>query len=697
LLVEVGNALSDAAVSDIPNPGWVTSPMSRPALTALDDPVETLKVEFVHWPEEGLGADEADGCRDLAQKVCAPCVVVRLDGDTNPDMRRPGQRLTELGEVLRALSEDLVGVPIGPEHRIEDAAGLLPSKRKIESLGPEAKIEALLIRMTRKTMEALGERHGGAVVAAGRDLGAPDDRVPCGPRGANGVQHAAGSEKPIPSSTRCRELGSPGACTYAVPYRGYDGARQPRVGGAFMKRLFIVAFGLSLSLSVGGVQRDVLAQPTAAPVISGNVIGTCGAGTNAGDATISCGDLIRAPGMTVITPAGAEKGSFPMDVAPAPEAAPEAAPAPVDEAAPVDDPAAESTVDADEVDTALEPDIAVASETDRDADNYADALEVEMGLDPTTIDTDGDGVADGDEGTLYGTDPTVVDTDGDGVSDGGELFDVRTDPLVWNDFAVDSADVAPEEGVAEEVAADEVPEVAAESPGDSAALAQETKEDVTATNGDAAALGTGNASSAPGTVTRAGVSGTSLLGPDGTYRVSENSPPIVNVPSGTRVEIAPPAAPEPVADTTVDETSEPGATDTDGDGVADSDEIDVYGTDPETWDTDGDNLADGDELLVGGTDPLLWDTNGDGISDGGVEAAVDSEPVIAEDAAPVVADPPASDATGVDSDNDRLADANEAAVGTDPTTPDADGDGYYDGDEVNLGTNPLDAASFPVG
>ncbi len=70
------------------------------------------------------------------------------------------------------------------------------------------------------------------------------------------------------------------------------------------------------------------------------------------------------------------------------------------------------------------------------------------------------------------------------------------------------------------------------------------------------------------------------------------------------MEIVPPAAPEPVADTTVDETSEPVATDTDGDGVADSDEVDLYGTDPETWDTDGDGLSDGDELFVAGTDPL---------------------------------------------------------------------------------------------
>ena len=45
---------------------------------------------------------------------------------------------------------------------------------------------------------------------------------------------------------------------------------------------------------------------------------------------------------------------------------------------------------------------------------------------------------------------------------------------------------------------------------------------------------------------------------------------------------------------------------------------------------------------------------------------------------------------------DRLADSDEAAIGTDPTSPDSDGDGYYDGDEVNLGTDPHDPASFPV-
>ena len=70
----------------------------------------------------------------------------------------------------------------------------------------------------------------------------------------------------------------------------------------------------------------------------------------------------------------------------------------------------------------------VASETDLDADNYADALELEVGLDPTNPDTDGDGVADGDEVTIYFTDPYTADPDGDGLVDGEELFATRPIP-----------------------------------------------------------------------------------------------------------------------------------------------------------------------------------------------------------------------------------------------------------------------------
>ena len=62
-------------------------------------------------------------------------------------------------------------------------------------------------------------------------------------------------------------------------------------------------------------------------------------------------------------------------------------------------------------------------------------------------------------------------------------------------------------------------------------------------------------------------------------------------------------------------------TDTDGDGLSDDYEINVYVTDPGLWDTDGDGLSDGDELLTTGTDPFLWDTDGDGVADGDGETA----------------------------------------------------------------------------
>jgi hypothetical protein len=82
--------------------------------------METIKAELVHRPEEGFDADEADSSRDPAQIIRAPGILVRLDRDADPDMWRPRQRLTEPGEALGPLGEDLVGVPIGPEHHVED-------------------------------------------------------------------------------------------------------------------------------------------------------------------------------------------------------------------------------------------------------------------------------------------------------------------------------------------------------------------------------------------------------------------------------------------------------------------------------------------------------------------------------------------------------------------------------------------------
>ena len=51
------------------------------------------------------------------------------------------------------------------------------------------------------------------------------------------------------------------------------------------------------------------------------------------------------------------------------------------------------------------------------------------------------------------------------------------------------------------------------------------------------------------------------------------------------------------------DTTPSGPVDTDGDGLSDSDEINVYGTDPNLWDTDADGTDDGTEVAQG-TDPL---------------------------------------------------------------------------------------------
>jgi hypothetical protein len=60
----------------------------------------------------------------------------------------------------------------------------------------------------------------------------------------------------------------------------------------------------------------------------------------------------------------------------------------------------------------------------------------------------------------------------------------------------------------------------------------------------------------------------------------------------------------------------PNNPDSDGDGAADGDEINIYRTGPANPDSDGDGLTDGNELFWTHTDPLKWDTDGDGYGDG---------------------------------------------------------------------------------
>ena len=65
-------------------------------------------------------------------------------------------------------------------------------------------------------------------------------------------------------------------------------------------------------------------------------------------------------------------------------------------------------------------------------------------------------------------------------------------------------------------------------------------------------------------------------------------------------------------------------TDSDGDGLNDSDE-NLLGTDPFNSHSDGDTLTDGEEVMLG-TNPLVEDSDGDGFNDD-VEVVADSDPL----------------------------------------------------------------------
>jgi outer membrane protein OmpA-like peptidoglycan-associated protein len=67
---------------------------------------------------------------------------------------------------------------------------------------------------------------------------------------------------------------------------------------------------------------------------------------------------------------------------------------------------------------------------DTDGDGLKDGDEVKLEkTDPTKADSDGDGLGDGDEIQKFKTDPLKADTDMDGLKDGQELNTTKTDAL----------------------------------------------------------------------------------------------------------------------------------------------------------------------------------------------------------------------------------------------------------------------------
>ena len=134
--------------------------------------------------------------------------------------------------------------------------------------------------------------------------------------------------------------------------------------------------------------------------------------------------------------------------------------------------------------------------------------------------------------------------------------------------------------------------------------------------------------------------------------------------------------------------------DTDGDGLEDGDEVD-RGTLPNVIDTDEEGLNDGEEVDIHGTDPLSADTDTDGVDDHAELTAHDTDPLNADSDNDGLTDGVEIDTLGsnpnsADTDDDGLEDSDEVDRGTSPTIADTDEDGLSDGAEVNEHeTNPL--------
>lgn len=149
--------------------------------------------------------------------------------------------------------------------------------------------------------------------------------------------------------------------------------------------------------------------------------------------------------------------------------------------------------------------------------------------------------------------------------------------------------------------------------------------------------------------------------------------------------------------------------DWDDDGLNDYDEVITYGTDPYSWDTDNDTLSDADEVLVYSTNPLKMDSDGDWMWDDweldhGLDPNDPADGLLDADGDGLANqlefvfmdkgfDPFVADSAGFpwseDPDYDGLTTAQEFTIYlTNPRQPDTDDDGMDDGWEIQYGFNP---------
>lgn len=222
--------------------------------------------------------------------------------------------------------------------------------------------------------------------------------------------------------------------------------------------------------------------------------------------------------------------------------------------------------------------------------------------DPYDVDTNGNGVNDGNEDfdgdgltnleefNIFGTNPAIIDTDGNGTVDSGEDFD-RDGYSNYAELYVFFTD-----------------------PIDINSKPQ---------SGSFPGSGGGGGGSAMGTTDRDGDGVSDYYENNFGYYDSINDSNANGILDGYEDF-------DNDGLTNFDEINtydtDPTNFDTDGDGLLDGEEVNTYHTDPLNSDTDGDDLIDGEEVFTYSTNPLKIDTDGDKISDGD-EIAVGLNPL----------------------------------------------------------------------
>jgi len=287
------------------------------------------------------------------------------------------------------------------------------------------------------------------------------------------------------------------------------------------------------------------------------------------------------------------------------------------------------------------------------------------------VDTDGDGLTDGQETSGsendgYGnqpTDPTDADTDDDGLTDGQETSGSENDG--YGNQPTDPTDADTDDGTVSD--GDEVDGTTDPlDPGDDVATAPDDPDGDGLTNDQEAEAGT------------------DPLDPD-----TDDD----GLLDGTEVE-----------ETKTDPTNP----DTDGDGLGDGREVHHTHTDPLDPDTDDDGLGDGREVRHTHTDPLDPDTDDDGLRDGREVKQVKTNPRKfdtdkdglgdgREVSGPTKRYPRCTtNPLRKDTDHDLLRDGVEIRRWhTNPCDRDTDDGGVGDGREVRAGSDPLDPHSGP--